>query len=565
MKLKKKLKSIIAKDQKKTPFLRHIFFTSYKRKGRKILMLLKTKRYLQVGLYSKKKRVISKHLLYKTLHLVFNNTSNINDYLSINKIKKQRDDYCLDLKRKKKVSSVFDLFYENKLLSVKNFEPILLTKFQYNLYDKNYKIVNLFKYINYKNINLLYLQSFAFSNLNNSYFFKFYLNLKNIIYLNIYNAFTKFYLYWNTNHKFSIFKILKNTKFKYVNFGINNYIKFKNPLNVKHTKVLDKYLMKNKMFRPGKFFYNFLEYMKAFSYSVYKKNMLYGKLKYIKFDGNKENTNVIFFNVDKLKRLKGWFSIYNYIKKFTYLSYNFNKHKIISYFLKKYHNFYYLIIRYFFKIINNIKFMFIEKFNFKKIQFFKILILYMFYNKWYKFKSFMRLIRRKKIKRWKIKRIIRFRKLNYISFLLRIKSRKLNSNFLKRFKLIRLIKKRKRLNFFKFKNNLRAVNWLLKFRKFKSIKNPFHKPFKKYKKNFKFKKFNNFNNNKKNIKGTPFKPYVKKPYVKKPYVKKPYIKFNKFYKNNRFKELSNKDKKPDTRFNSSNRNMIVTKPNVKRV
>jgi len=63
--------------------------------------------------------------------------------------------------------------------------------------------------------------------------------------------------------------------------------------------------MKNKMFRPGKFFYNFLEYMKAFSYSVYKKNMLYGKLRYIKFDGNKENTNVIFFNVDKLKRLKG--------------------------------------------------------------------------------------------------------------------------------------------------------------------------------------------------------------------------------------------------------------------
>jgi hypothetical protein len=173
MKLKKKSKSIIIEDKTK-PFLRHIFFTSYKRKGRKFLMLLKTNRYLQVGLYSKKKKVISKHLLYRTLHFLLNNKCNINDYLSINKSKKKRDDYCLDLKKKKKVLSVFDLFYENKLLSVKNFEPILLTKFQYNLYDKNYKIVDLFKYINFKSINLLYLQSFSFSNFNYLYFLKIY-------------------------------------------------------------------------------------------------------------------------------------------------------------------------------------------------------------------------------------------------------------------------------------------------------------------------------------------------------------------------------------------------------
>jgi hypothetical protein len=67
--------------------------------------------------------------------------------------------------------------------------------------------------------------------------------------------------------------------------------------------------------------------------------------------------------------------------------------------MKKYHYFYFFIVRFFHKIINNLKFMFIEKFNFKKIQFFKILIFYLFYNKWFRFKHFMRLVRKKKINR----------------------------------------------------------------------------------------------------------------------------------------------------------------------
>ena len=301
--------------------------------------------------------------------------------------------------------------------------------------------------------------------------------------MNLRNVLSRYYLYFNNNdisNIFSIFKILKNTKFKYVKFGLNNYIQFKNKLNIKHAKLLDKYLIRNKMFRSGKFFYYFLEYMKNFSYSVYRNNLFYSKYKYIKFDGHKQNAKLTSFNVDRFVRLKGWFSIYNYIKKYSYLSYNENKQKVISYFIKKCHFFYYFIIRFFYKIIKNLKFMFIDKFNFKKINFFKIIVFYIFYNKWFKFKPFIRLIRRKKIKRWKIKRILRTRHLGYIRFLLRIKNRLLTSKFIARLKLNRLIKRRKRLHFFKYKNTIRVVNWLLKLRKLKSIKNPFKKPSRRF-------------------------------------------------------------------------------------
>ena len=439
--------------------------------------------------------------------------------------------------KKKKVLSFFDLFYKNNLLAVKNFVPIFLTKFQYNLYDKNYKFLTFLKFISLKNSNLLYLQYYDFSNYNKSYFLNLYISLKNRIYYNYCNVVKDFYLYWYAKNKFSIFKFINNTKFKYVKFGIHNYVKVKNSFNVKYIKILDKYLIKHKMFRSGKFFYNFLEYMKAFTYSVYKKNMLYGRLKYTKFDGDIRNINLTFCNVDKLKRLKGWFNIFNYIKKYSYLSYNANKNRVISHFIKKYHNFYYFIIRYFYKVIKNIKYKYIENFNFKKIIFIKILIFNIFYNKWFRFKKLRRLIKRKKLKRWKIRRLIRFRKLNYISFLLRIKSRRLNSNFLKRLKLISLIKKRKRLKFFKFKNNIRSVNWLLKFRRFKSIKNPFNK-FRRNK-NFKGRPFNKFIN--KNFKGRPF---------------------------NKFKQLSNNNKKwqgTGPVFNYKNRNKVMMQANVKRV
>lgn len=98
--------------------------------------------------------------------------------------------------KKKSVLGAFDLFYCNKLLSVNNFVPILLTKFQYNLYDKNYKILDYFKYINLKNTNLLYLQHYSdFSNFNYLYFLKFYFNLKNMIYFNLYNVIKQFKLY----------------------------------------------------------------------------------------------------------------------------------------------------------------------------------------------------------------------------------------------------------------------------------------------------------------------------------------------------------------------------------
>jgi len=54
--IKKKRKSVISNDLIKKTLLRNIFFTPYKIKGRKYYMLLKTKRYIQVGLHNKKKK-----------------------------------------------------------------------------------------------------------------------------------------------------------------------------------------------------------------------------------------------------------------------------------------------------------------------------------------------------------------------------------------------------------------------------------------------------------------------------------------------------------------------------
>jgi hypothetical protein len=544
MRLKTKLKSkIIIKEKIKQTFLRYIYFTSYRRLGRKFLMLLKTNKYLQVGLYNKKnkKKGTSKFLLFKTLCKVLNSKkTNYIDYLPVSKYKKSRDDY-LFLNKRKSVVSVFDLFYCNKLLSVKNIVPIFLTKMQYNLYDNNHKFLTFLNHLKFKKYHYLYLQSYNYINYNYLYYLNFYINLKSIIFYNLYNVLSSYYINLNTKNIFSIFNIFKNIKFKYLKYGIHNYTKFKNPLNLKRIKLLDKYLIKNRMFRAGKFFNKFLEYMKAFSYSIYKNNMFYNKYKYTKFDGNKNNIKLITFNRDKMERFKGWFQIYNYIKKYSYLSYNENKSKLIKHFMKKYHYFYFFIVRFFHKIINNLKFMFIEKFNFKKIQFFKILIFYLFYNKWFRFKHFMRLVRKKKINRWKLRRIVRFKQLPYLSFLLRIKSRVLNSKLVARSKLRRIIKKRKRLNFYKYKNSVRVVNWLLKFRRFKNLKNPFRKSFRRFRR----RKNINFKNMKDN-------------------------KFIKLNRINKFKQLSNfnkgKGKNFVVNFNYKNKKSVpvIKKPNVKR-
>lgn len=502
MKFFKIKKPIILKDEIKNTLLRHVFFTSLKSKGRRQFILWKINKYLYVGFSNKIKKATSKYLLYKSLHFYSNKFKVINhknkDYLSVLKIKNKRNDFCLNFSRKKSVAGVFDSFYHNSLLNVKTYVPIFFTKFEYNLYDRNYRFLKIFNYLNINKNNNLYLQTYNFIIFDSSYFFNLYLNIKYTMYIDFNNILSNYYLYLNNNDTnnniFSIFKILRNTKFKYVKFSLNNYIKFKNKLNIKHLKLLDKYLIKNKMFSSGKFFYNFLEYMKNFSYSVYRNNLLYCKYKYIKFDGNKHNVKLISFNIDKLKRLKGWFFIYNYIKKYSYLGLNENKNKVMSYFIKKYHFFYNFIIKFFYKIIKNLKFMFVEKFNFKKIQIFKILVFYMFYIKWYRFKPLIRKIRRKKIKKWKIKRIKKFRFLGYIRFLVRIKARLLEARILKRMKLNSLIRKHKKLRFYKYKNTIRVVNWLIKLRRLKNIKNPFRKFKRGFRSNFKFNK--NINNKK---------------------------------------------------------------------
>lgn len=536
MLIRAKKKSILSKDEMKNTLLRHIFFTSFRSKGRRQLMLLKTKRYIQVGFSFKKKKKAPKYLLYKSLHFMLNKIVNNKDYFFVNKIRNKRNYYYFDSDKNQSITGTFDLFYYNELLNKNNYVPIFLSQFEYNLYDRNNKLFKIFNYLNAKKTNTTYIQSFNYIIFNNMYLFNLYLNIKKTLHIDFFNVLSKYYLYLNSNNInniFSIFKILNNTKFKYVKFSINNYIKFKDKLNFKHARLLDKYLIKNRMFRSGKFFYHFLEYMKHFTYSVYSNNLFYRKYKYTKFDGNRHNVKLISFNVDKLRRLKGWFSIYNYIKRYSYLNYNENKNKVVYYFIKKYQFFYNFIIKFFYKTIKNLKFMFIEKFNFKKIQFLKILIFYIFHNKWFKFKPLIWKIRRKRIKKWKIKRIKKFRNLGYMRFVIRIKTKLLEAKFLKRLQLNRSIRKRKKLHFYKYKNSIRIVNWLIKLRRLKNIKNPF----KKFKRKPQFKSNNKMINNK----------------------------LSKLNKINKFKQLSNKDKDGKKKYYNKKPTVPVIKSNVKRV
>jgi hypothetical protein len=540
-------RSIILKNSSKNLFLRNIFFTSLKKEGRKYLMLLKKNKFIQVGLSYKKKRKISNYLLYKTLHFFSNTKYKNDDYLYSLKNIKKRDDYCLIKKRKGEFSS-FDLFYSNNILSVKKMVPIFLNKFQYNLYDKNYKIISFLNYLNIRKSNLLFLEFYDYSFFNTLYFLYFYNTLKSSLILKLYNILFNFNLYISN---FScIFKIINNSKFKKLAIT-DHYVKFKDNYNVYNMKILDKYLIRNRMFRAGKFFYHFLQYMKHFTYNMYQNNMFYRKLQYIKFDNNvKYNCKLKTFNIDKFYRLKGWFYIYNYIKKFINLRNNitYNKDRLIHHFMKKYHYFYCFIIKFFYKILYNLKFIFIDQFNYKKLQFLKIVILYVFYNKWFKFKRFIRKVKKGKMRRKEVRRIWRFQDLKYVKFLLRIKMRMLIKKFALRMKLDELIRRRKNLNFYKFKNSIRIVNWLLKYRKLKSLKNPFKKTFRKGPKNFKFKDknfkfkdknfkfkdknfkfkdskvpFNKFNNKfNRKVKGVPQKFYLgdKKAYYRKFNVKK---------------------------------------------
>jgi hypothetical protein len=166
----------------KLKILRYYFFSKLKKKGKKLLMLLKKQRSIQVGLYFRKFKIKAKYLLYKTLHINFNkiNMKSANsDYFHVLKDIKIRNDYFFNFNKIKKILSVFDLFSSNNILLVNNLVPVFLTKFQYNLYDKNFKFLKLKKYLNLKKQNLLYLQFNDNNNYNYYYFLNLYNNLKN--------------------------------------------------------------------------------------------------------------------------------------------------------------------------------------------------------------------------------------------------------------------------------------------------------------------------------------------------------------------------------------------------
>lgn len=291
----------------KKKLLRYYFFFKLKKRGKKLLMLLNKQKYIQVGLDLKKlKKQKQKYLLYKTLHINFNKINRKcfkNDYLNVLKSVKIRKDYFFNFNKIKKVLSIFDFFYSNKVLLVNNLVPVFLTKFQYNLYDKIYKMIKFYKFYDLRKKNILYLQSNLYNNYNNLYYNNLYINLKNKLLYKFFNAIINYYLSFDNINIFNLYNIIN--KLNILNIKADDYIKFKSNLKVKVMKVLDKYLIKNKMFRAGKFFHFFLEYMKNFSHRIYNNNLFYGKFKYMKLNGYKYNIKLMSLNIDKVTDLKG--------------------------------------------------------------------------------------------------------------------------------------------------------------------------------------------------------------------------------------------------------------------
>jgi len=143
------------KDIKKVPFSRYFYFFEFKKINKRYLLELKKKRYIQVGLLLKKKIKLSKNYLYKTLHFIIKNKNKNKDYFNIfNGIKNIKDDFIFTYKNKNKVFKIYDKFYSNQILLRKQLLPIFLTKFQYNLYDKNYKIYRFYNFIKLRKQNL---------------------------------------------------------------------------------------------------------------------------------------------------------------------------------------------------------------------------------------------------------------------------------------------------------------------------------------------------------------------------------------------------------------------------
>jgi len=105
-------------------------------------------------------------------------------------------------------------------------------------------------------------------------------------------------------------------------------------------------------------------------------------------------------------------------------------------------------------------------------------------------------------------------------FLVRIKTKLLESNYIKRMKLNNLIRKRKKSHFYKYKNSIRVVNWLIKLRRLKNLKNPFRK----FKRRAKPKLNNKVNiNNKSSFR----KSFNKFNQLSNKFGKKPYNNYNK--------------------------------------
>jgi hypothetical protein len=210
MRIKKLSNYIILKNK----ILRYSYFTKFKKIGAKIFILLNKKKEIKVGLYSKQKKRNTKYLIYKTLYYSYNLCNyNYKDYFNVIKKDKIRSDYYFNLNKKKKVLSVFDLFCVNKVLSFHNFVPVFSTKLEYNLYDKNYRILQIYKFISYKNINKLYLQYNNYNNYNNNYYYNLYVNYKNKILDKLRNVLFNYNLHCSNFKVLNIFNIINQYNF----------------------------------------------------------------------------------------------------------------------------------------------------------------------------------------------------------------------------------------------------------------------------------------------------------------------------------------------------------------
>ena len=381
--LKKKAGNIV---NSKKIFFKYNFYQSIFKKGKKNYFLLDFFRGLKgYFIFKNVKKFKKRNFYYKSFNIFNNNYNSINntDYLyndlnikflntfNILKSKKKKNIFLITLIEGKN-------FYPSFLKNISLFKTFLNLKKTY-IFSLSLKLFKTFEYLN---IYYYFIKRNVIIKIY-SFIKTYFINKLNIKFLNY-----KFYLLNNLFIFYDNNELLKSDKYK-INFFYNKYNNLKN-LKIlfinRILKKLNKYLSNFKIYKNRKklkwFFINLIQSLKYNDSYFFNKSSFYLKNKKMKLKYRMKN---YFSNKLKERKIINGIKLnffVNYLYRLytnNYLNYK-NKNNII---LKYYFYFYNFIIKIFIKLLNNFKFIILNKYTYmvKKFIWFKIFLIFSYYRK----------------------------------------------------------------------------------------------------------------------------------------------------------------------------------------